>query len=483
MLKNTPTLHDFSEGQLNAFAESIEIEMIQLQRKLIDMNIPVLIAIDGWSTAGKGHCINQIVAPLDPRGYAIQVATDTKEVISPLQDFWCASPAQGTISIFDRSWYRPAMRNKTYGDKKKKFLLDDALNFELQQLDNGCLVIKIFLHVSRKEQARRIKLLQSDPHNQWRVNANDLKQNLYYKEYRKAASKIINASDTTQAPWHIVAADNRFHAQKQCLEIIKNAFTQATENTVDEKIKIELPLPSETSVRSKTDINSSISKETYNKCLPKLQRTIQALSHQLYKEQRSVLMIFEGWDAAGKGGSIRRLTRMIDPRDYVVHPVAAPTSLELKHHYLWRFWNRLPKPGAIAIHDRSWYGRVLVERIEGYCSENDWKRAYQEIVDNEKHLINNGTIIIKFWLDIDSSTQQKRFDLRLQTPHKTWKITEEDWRNRNKWQEYEQAVDDMIHYTSHEKSSWQVIPANQKRFARIAILEHTIDCFQKALEA
>ena len=485
MLKNSPTTVEFSKKQFIAFADSMEVRLIQLQRQLLELNIPVLIAIDGWSTAGKGHCIGQILAPLDPRGYCVHSTSSQEHKTSPLQDFWCGSPKKGHISIFDHSWYRPAIQNRTYDNQLKPSLLADAQNYEQQLLDNDCLVIKIFLNISRKEQLRRIKRLQADSNNSWRINSKDLQQNLYYKEYRKAASQIIEASNSNDSPWHIVAADNRFHAQKQCIEIIEQSFSQAIARAQvqqKEAPEIKLAPAPKTPARSKIDLQSSISKTDYESLLPKLQKKVRELSYKLHRSDRSVLLLFEGWDAAGKGGAIRRLTRFIDPRDFIVHPVAAPSTLELNHHYLWRFWNRLPKKGSISIHDRSWYGRVLVERVEGFCSTHEWKRAYQEIVSTEQHLANHGVVLLKFWLDIDPETQQERFDLRLQTPHKTWKITKEDWRNRKKWNDYEAAVNDMIHYTTHELAPWKLIPANQKRFARIAVLNHTIEQFEIALQ-
>jgi AMP-polyphosphate phosphotransferase len=485
MLKVSPTHIEFSKKQFITFADSMEVRLIQLQRQLLELNIPVLIAVDGWSTSGKGHCIGQLVAPMDPRGYCVHSSSSQENNISPLQDFWCGSPQKGHISLFDRSWFRPAMQNKTYAKEPNHALLEDAKNYEKLLSDSGCLIIKIFLNISRKEQLRRIKRLQADPNNNWRINSNDLQQNLYFKEYRKAASQVIEASHSDHSPWHIIPADNRFYAQKQCIEIIEKSFSQAifyAQGQQKNPHKISLPTPPKIPARSKIDLQSKISKNDYDTLLPKLQKKVRALSYKLHRNNRSVLILFEGWDAAGKGGAIRRLTRFIDPRDFIVHPVAAPSTLELSHYYLWRFWNRLPKKGSISIHDRSWYGRVLVERVENFCSTHEWQRAYQEIVSIEQHLVNHGVVILKFWLDIDPETQQERFDLRLKTPHKTWKITKEDWRNRKKWNDYEHAVNDMIHNTSHQQAQWKLIPANQKRFARIAVIKHAIEQFEIALE-
>ena len=237
-----------------------------------------------------------------------------------------------------------------------------------------------------------------------------------------------------------------------------------------------------TSVLNQVDLSLKISSEEYKERLKKVQKRLQDLQNQLYEKRIPVVIAFEGWDAAGKGGAIKRLTEPLDPRGYQVNPTSAPNDVEKEHHYLWRFWNTIPKGGHIAIYDRTWYGRVMVERIEGFCTVEEWSRAYAEINEMEEHLYDEGTIVLKFWLHIDKEEQEKRFKERMNNPEKQWKITDEDWRNREKWEQYEEAVNEMIVQTSTTYAPWIVVEANDKYFARIKVLETVADTLSNTLQ-
>ncbi len=230
------------------------------------------------------------------------------------------------------------------------------------------------------------------------------------------------------------------------------------------------------------DLSQRLTPDEYKVRLIKAQVRLAQLGFQVYKQQRPVIMAFEGWDAAGKGGAIRRLTERLDPRGYVVHAISAPKGDDAEHHYLWRFWRRLPEAGQIAIFDRTWYGRVLVERIEGFCSEEEWRRAYREINEFERQLVDFGTILVKFWMHIGQEEQLERFELRQKTPYKAWKLTDEDWRNREKWEPYVEAVEDMLLKTSTTGSPWTVVPANDKLYARVNVLETVVDALEGNLD-
>jgi polyphosphate kinase 2 (PPK2 family) len=225
------------------------------------------------------------------------------------------------------------------------------------------------------------------------------------------------------------------------------------------------------------DLTTTLSQEDYDRYLIKYQVALHALAYQVYLQQRPVVMVFEGWDAGGKGGAIRRVTEKIDPRGFVVYPIAAPKGDDATHHYLWRFWRRLPEAGQIAIFDRSWYGRVMVERIEGFCSEADWKRAFREINNFERQLVDFGTIVFKFWLQISKQEQLNRFEARANDKLRSWKLTDEDWRNREKWDQYENAVNEMLLKTSTIPAPWTIIEGDSKLYARIKILKTLIDKF------
>jgi len=219
------------------------------------------------------------------------------------------------------------------------------------------------------------------------------------------------------------------------------------------------------------DLSQSLDKETYAQQLKRYQVAIQLLAYRAYETKRPAILVYEGWDAAGKGGNIKRVTEKLDPRGYTVHPIAAPRGEDAARHYLWRFWQRLPEAGHLAVFDRSWYGRVLVERVEGFCSEADWRRAYGEINDFERQLVDFGALVFKFWIHISSEEQLTRFRLREQDAFKRWKLTDEDWRNREKWDQYAEAVEDMLHLTDTDCAPWDVVPGNDKRFARILTLK------------
>jgi polyphosphate kinase 2 (PPK2 family) len=230
------------------------------------------------------------------------------------------------------------------------------------------------------------------------------------------------------------------------------------------------------------DLNQSLEREVYEKQLDRLQNEVHLLGYQVYVQKRPVVLVFEGWDAAGKGGAIKRITERLDPRGYVVWPIAAPQGDDKTRHYLYRFWRRLPEAGQIAIFDRSWYGRVMVERVEGFCSEAEWKRAYSEINQFERQIVDFGGIVFKFWLHLTKQEQLRRFKEREHTNYKAWKLTDEDWRNRGKWEDYEQAVDDMLIKTSTHIAPWTIVPANDKYFARIQVLKTVVDKLKSELK-
>jgi AMP-polyphosphate phosphotransferase len=475
------TFEELSENELSKSMKSIELKLMKLQRQIADQGIPVFVLIDGLSTAGKSACISHLVQAFDPRFYRVASGIKMKHQISWLQPFWDAGPAKGSISFFDRSWYRIPFHKETAKEGDGRAYFAEALEFEKKHLLNGALVIKVFLNISEKTQAQRLKSLEANKKLSWRVDKHDFEQNKNFKKFQKAADEMIERSNFPEAPWRVIPADNPSYAFLKASEYLLESMTKflaAGHQVLSHSSSLEgCEIPRRAKLKS-----LDISKKDYEKQLPKLQRRLQELSFELYKKKRSAILLFEGWDAAGKGGAIKRLLRHVDPRNYRVCPVAAPSSLDKKHHYMWRFWTQFPDLGNLLVFDRTWYGRVLVERVEGFCSENEWQRAYDEIALTEKHLNNEGVIVVKFWLDIDKAIQKERFDLRLETEHKAWKITEEDWRNREKWDQYDDAVNEMIFRTSRPGAQWKLIEGNHKKYARIQVLKHTIKTFEKALK-
>ncbi len=469
----------------------ITIRLGELQRKARELNIPILVVFAGWSASGKGTLVNQFISPLDPRGfkvYNIAKATEDEKARPYFWRFWTKTPARGRMSIFIRGWYQRvwAERIEKLVSKKEWMRTYDEINsFEKQLMDDGALIIKFWLHIDKKEQKRRLRELESDPATSWRVTKDDWRQHKHYKKYLVAVEEMFDKTNNSYAPWTIIAATDEGYATINILETFKRQIENKIKSIEQPKkeiiVKSDLPKDAKKSILGKVDLSKSLNQKEYEEKLQKYEKTIREIQFELYEKRKPMLILYEGWDAAGKGGNIKRLTHNLDPRGYEVVPIAAPNDLEKSHQYLWRFWVNLPKAGHITVFDRTWYGRVMVERIEGFCAEKDWKRAYQEINDFEKQLTDFGAIIIKFWLQIGNAEQLKRFKERETIPYKKWKITDEDYRNREKWNLYKVAVDEMLLKTSTPHAPWTIVESNSKYYARIKALKTVIDTAQEHL--
>ena len=308
----------------------------------------------------------------------------------------------------------------------------------------------------------------------------DFRQNKNYESVKSLIERILQASDTDIAPWYIIPSTDERLATVQIMNTVVNCIENALErhDSVNGAVN---PWSGNTSVIDSLDLSKSIEEDLYEKRLAEVQKKLREYQHILYKKRRALVVVYEGMDAAGKGGNIRRLTAKLDPRGYEVIPISAPNDAEKSYHYLWRFWTNMPKDGHIAIFDRSWYGRVLVERVEGFASEAEWARAYREINDMEEQLHDHGTILAKFWLHIDLEEQLKRFQARENDPEKQWKITPEDWRNREKWDIYKPAIEEMLVRTSTSYAPWTVVESNDKRYARVKVLETLVNILKENL--
>ena len=368
--------------------------------------------------------------------------------------------------------------------KEYEMRLDSIRRFERQLTDNGYLVMKFFFHISKKEQKKRIKNLLEDIDTAWRVGANDKWQNKHYEKCMEVFEHYLKMTNAPSAPWYIVDAESRKWAELQVLETLTEGIEIALQNK-----SLAVPLLQNVFPLVKMPkldeipLDMEVTEKEYKEEMESLQGRLRDLHNRLYRKQVPVIIAYEGWDAAGKGGNIKRITEALDPRGFEVHPIASPEPHEKARHYLWRFWTRLPKTGHIAIFDRTWYGRVMVERLEGFCSENDWKRAYNEINEFEKELADWGAVVIKFWVQIDKDTQLERFEMRQKTPEKQWKITDEDWRNREKWDAYEEAVNEMIQKTSTAYAPWYILESVDKRYARLKALRIVVERLEEALKA
>ena len=364
---------------------------------------------------------------------------------------------------------------------------DDIRAFEQQLVDSGVVLIKLFLSITEKEQKKRFEKLVGSKETAWRVRKEDWDRNAHYEEYDEISKKMISRTHTKAAPWLIIDANKKDRAALEIIEVVADRLEAAIAEKKKGKTPgvYDAPIPPDRykrGVLSRVDLTKSLTRDEYKEKLDKLQKKVEKLHSELYRLRIPVVLCFEGWDAAGKGGAIKRLTSHLDPRGYKVCPTPAPNDVEKVHHYLWRFWNNVPKDGHIAIYDRTWYGRVMVERIEGFCTEDDWRRAYQEINDFEAHLIHHGAVVLKFWIDIDKDEQERRFNDRMQNPEKQWKITDEDWRNREKWDQYEEAVNEMIERTSTEEAPWIIVEGNSKYYARVKVLKTVVKALEEKIK-
>ncbi len=464
-----------------------------LQRKLTDLHIPVIVVFEGMEAAGRGSLINRLLLSLDPRGFKVYYShTSTEETrFRPfLWPFWLETPDKGRIGIFDRSWYHPVIQDRVERKLTVRQLAHsykEINQFERQLTDDGALLIKIYLSVGKGSQRRRFQQLEANPATSWRITNIDWRDHEEYDEYAEAAMDAIKHTDSKYAPWKKIKSNNL----KKAFRKVKSLVRQRMGKAIESKLKAKEPKISpqldwnKTSLKSsrldRMDLSLSLDRQTYRQKRRALQKRLHELEHEIHLRRIPVVLAFEGWDAAGKGGAIRRLARGLDPRGYEVIPIGAPSRVELNHHYLWRFWKVFPKGGHIAIYDRSWYGRVTVERLEGFCNKEEWQRAYREINETEEQWAKFGTVILKFWLHIDRNEQLRRFQAREINPDKNWKITAEDWRNRDKWAEYKVAVDDMIQRTDTPFAPWILVEANDKPYARIKVMESVAEALEARL--
>jgi polyphosphate:AMP phosphotransferase len=456
-----------------------------LQRTLRDQHIPTIIIIEGWNAAGITMSTHEIIQSLDPRGFTLHATdkpTDDERARPFLWRFWVKTPEKGRIAIFARSWYSRALAEKLSKVSWKKSLKDEIIsinNFERQLSDSGVIIIKFFLHITKDEQKVRLLERERNPLTAWLVTPRIWDFHQHYDTYIPIIDEFIENTDTGYAPWHIIEATDRKYAILKVYSYLVKALEKRI--TAKSEKKSRKGKPKATSsyqnnpVSRRSSAVSTYSKEDCQMMLDNLQIEMLELNYLLFKRKIPFIIVYEGWDAAGKGGNITRLARHMNPVGYDVLPVSAPNDYEKNHHYLWRFIRNFPKAGHFAIFDRSWYGRVLVERIEGFCSEQEWQRAFDEINEMEADYVDNsGGGIIKFWLEIDKDEQIKRFRQRVEDPLKRYKITEDDWKNREKWDLYEPAVDEMLARTNTRHAPWIVIESDDKWYARVKTLKNVV---------
>jgi len=461
--------------------ERLRAELLKIQRRVEDDNLAVVVLVGGVDGAGRGDVVNLVNEWMDTRNIstvAFDQPTEEECQRPPAWRYWMAMPPRGSIGVFTGAWYTDPILRRAHGEIDDADL-DTALHrvtaFERMLVDGGVLLIKLWLHISKKQQKKRFKKLRKRKETAWQVSEQDLKNHERYDEFRWVMSRTIRLTSTGEAPWVVIeAADRRYRrieAAKQIVRSIERRLARPPLPSGSPAPEIDDPH----TILDTLDLSQSLAREDYSTRLEKAQARLAELSRRASAAKVSTIVVFEGADAAGKGGAIRRIIAPLDARHYRVIRIAAPTDEEKAHHYLWRFWRHLPRLGRFTIYDRSWYGRVLVERVEGFAHPNEWMRAYKEINDFEGQLVNFGIVLAKYWLQISSEEQLRRFQEREKTPWKQYKITDEDYRNREKANAYEAAASEMIGRTSTELAPWTLVEAEDKRFARVKVVETLCD--------
>ena len=493
MFESAELGHSVSKARYEEEAPQMRADLLNVQYELKEAGrFPVIVLINGVDGAGRGETLHLLNEWLDPRYVetrAYGVPTEDERERPPMWRFWRDLPPRGKVGLLFGSWYSLALQ----GDDGQGRIVDDISEhrasaiqrFERMLVDEGALLVKFWFHLSKKEQKNRLKSLEADKKTRWRVTREDWRRYKEYDKFRRVSEHLVRRTSTAEAPWHIVdGLDDRFRSLTVG-HILLQSIRRRLELPDHVGQHCEPPIMcgqlDQRNVLNALDLDLSLDKRSYSVALKLLQERLGKLSRDKRFASRSLICVFEGNDAAGKGGSIRRMIQALDPRQCAVVPIAAPSEEERAQPYLWRFWRKLPRQHRITIFDRSWYGRVLVERIEGFCSEADWTRAYAEINDFEAQLVDNGAVVVKFWLAISEDEQLRRFKEREAVEFKRFKITEEDWRNREKWDAYAEAVCDMVDRTSTDIAPWTLIEANDKRFARIKVLRTVCERLEAAL--
>ncbi len=480
------------ENDFSSLQKQLRDRLLKAQLDLAGRDYPVIIVVAGLDGAGKGSLVQQFNEWMDPRWIETNTFwehSDEEESRPYFWRFWRRLPARGRIGIFLGSWYtRPAQAavNDEMGAEEFTLYCKQIESFERMLTDDGALVIKLWLHISHETQEKRLQ--DDSPHRRPSPRSSDQPYELggKYQRTLEVSERLILATDSSHSPWQLIEARDRYYrditAGELILEAIEYRASRAQQAPPPHVPATEGITGRQPTVLDRVDLSLDLDRKDYEEQLELYQGQLRNLGWLAYRQKRSVVAVFEGWDAAGKGSAIRRVTRAIDPRLFRLVQFAAPTDEERAHHYLWRFWRQLQRDGRCTFYDRSWYGRVLVERVEQFASSAEWQRAYNEINRFERQLVEHGNIVLKFWLHISKDEQEKRFRSRLQAPHKQHKITDEDWRNREKWHDYELAVDQMVSHTSTRHAPWTLVSGNQKRYARIQILQTFCQAMTEALD-
>jgi len=488
---------------------ALRAEMVEVQQQLRRSDFPVIVLFAGVDGAGKSETINLLNAWMDPRWIVTRAypAPSEEERERPkFWRFWRELPPHGSIALLLSAWYSRPILDRVFKTSKLSDFdrsLDRILAFEKLLADDGALILKFWMHLGRSQQKKRLRALEKDPLLSWRVTKRDWEHWKLYDRFISTAEHALMRTSTGYAPWKIVEGTDHAYRSLAVTTILRDAIRKHVRTNpeaaaysgeeqpsiageaveISDAVELSLETARQRTVLDGLDMTLMVSKRDYAVDLPKAQGRLNRLARQAKAEGVSTVLAFEGSDAAGKGGAIRRIVQALDARDTQVYPIGAPSDEERVRNHLWRFWRRLPRAGRVTIFDRTWYGRVLVERVEGFATEAEWMRAYAEINNFEQELVEHGIVLVKFWLHITPDEQLRRFTEREKVSYKRWKLTDEDWRNREKWDQYERAVHEMVERTSTTIAPWVLVEGNSKRFARLKVLQTVADAIEGVIQA
>jgi len=487
-----------SKKDYKALLPQLREELLAVQRELREAgDFPVIVLFGGVDGAGKHETVNALNEWLDPRWIVARAygePSDEERERPEQWRYWRDLPPKGQVGLFLSAWYSRPLLARVRGESDDEGFateLGRIADFEQMLTADGALVVKFWMHLDHDCQRERLQTLEADPLTAWQVQPKDWSNLEQYDQFIAAAKQLITRTGNGEAPWEIIDGFDPHYRAVAVATHLRDAIRRHLSRRAEKPSQIETPRDGVQLTEQKTVLSAlapdlTLERKEYRQRLKAAQARLAALQRRAKAANLSTVLMFEGWDAAGKGGAIRRVIHALDARHYRVIPIAAPTDEEHTQHYLWRFWRYLPRAGRVTIFDRSWYGRVLVERVEGYAGEDEWRRAYAEINQFEADLTRNQSgyrgVLCKFWLHITEDEQLDRFKAREAIPYKAWKLTDEDWRNREKWPQYEQAVDELVRRTSTDIAPWTLIEANQKEFARVKVIETVCERVEQALE-
>lgn len=463
-------------------------QLARLQRELAKTDKSMLVLVDGWESSGRGYLLNDLTRELDPKLYEVESfeeKNDHERKHHYLYRFLKAAPRHGHIAFFDRSFYYDLFSSYEWDNDQLEKMTEDISFLEKALYDDDTLIIKFFLHQTEEEMAERMEGYDKDPFRQVLLSDRDYVQLKHYDNFKNHFEFILKQTDFEGHPWHVLYVDGKKDQSRLALDICIQALSDFL--FTDGQNQASFPAPSyqlhdKNWTIDQFDLSPTLSDDIYHDVKDALQERAGHLMYECFKQEKSIVVAYEGTDAAGKGGNIERLTRRMDPRLYDVATTSAPSEMELAHHYLWRFNEAMPIKGRMTIFDRTWYGRVLVERVEKLTPHYRWKAAYEEINQMEENLSKQNMLILKYLILIDKDEQLKRFKDRASDPDKQHKLTDEDWRNRKKFDAYKKAMNDMVCLTSTPYAPWKLIAGTNKKYARIAVLKDFIQRVEKFLK-